>query len=475
MTVQFEIHNSKFIILNCRTRSITMIKNGLMVIALSWLAMSCGLTSETPRPAGSLRFSADTVFFDTVFTSVGSVTKRLRVFNDSKDPVTINSIALGSSQSPYRLIVSGEEGSSFQNTRILGEDSILLLVSVEINPMDEDLPFIVKDSIVFNTEPTPQDVKLISWGQDAHFLNDSILACNTTWTGDRPYVIFNSVLVDSLCHLTIEEGAQIFSHNGSSIFVQGTIDVQGSAESPVVFRNDRLDERFENAPGQWRGIFFLEGSKGNTINNAVIRNAEFGIWLGTPDEDDDPDLVIRNSIIENMANTGLIAFTSDLHAENLLINNCAEFVLGNFAGGNYSYNHCTFANFSFDFFRQQPSVAVADNFVLADNSVITGDINLTLTNSIIWGGFADELLLDQSAGQGFVTIFDSNIIRSSIANLGANAINADPLFIDAANFDYRLDTLSPAKDQGITTLITIDLDGNMRDANPDLGAYERIE
>ncbi len=192
-----------------------------------------------------LRFSTDTVFFDTVFTQISTeirnVTKRFRVYNDNDNAVRVSEISLtGGNNSAYTLFVNGRPGSSFADTRILGGDSILVLVEVSIDPQDASLPFVVEDQVNFNTNGNQQDVKLVSWGQDANFLRDSVLACNTRFTADKPYVIYNSILVDTLCNLTIDPGAQIFSHNGSFIFIRGSIDVQGSAKDKVLFSNDRL-------------------------------------------------------------------------------------------------------------------------------------------------------------------------------------------------------------------------------------------
>jgi len=53
-----------------------------------------------------------------------------------------------------------------------------------------------------------------------------------------------------------------------------------------------------------------------------------------------------------------------------------------------------------------------------------------------------------------------------------------PRFVNVADGDYHLDTLSAAKDCGKFLNIIeyqLDLDGNRRDSLPDLGAYERIE
>jgi len=67
----------------------------------------------TNNPDVRLRFSADTLLFDTVFTSIGSITKRLRVFNDDHHAVIISEILLGTSDSPYTVTVNGFEGNSF--------------------------------------------------------------------------------------------------------------------------------------------------------------------------------------------------------------------------------------------------------------------------------------------------------------------------------------------------------------------------
>ncbi|MDX1627370.1 MAG: right-handed parallel beta-helix repeat-containing protein, partial [Fulvivirga sp.] len=327
-----------------------------------------------------LRFSADTVLFDTVFTSRQSITQRLRVFNDAEKAVRIDQISLAKGQnSPYNIFVNGQPGFHFEDVTLFGGDSLLILIEVTIDPMDENLPFLVTDQLQFNTNSNTQEVQLVAWGQDAVFLNGEVLACNTTWTADRPYVIFNSVLVDSLCTLNVEAGARIFSHAGSFILVEGTIDVAGTPNDRVTFSNDRFDEGFENAPGQWGGLIFLPGSKNNNIEFADIRNAQFGIYLGTPDDDNTYDLTIGHSRIENMGGSetftgniinvqpgyGILAISSDLYAYNTLINNCEINVVANLAGGNYRYEHCTFANFSFDFFRQNPAVVLTDNIQLA--------------------------------------------------------------------------------------------------------------
>lgn len=444
------------------------------------MAASCTPEEEqlTLDEGISLSFSTDTVLFDTLFTTLGSITKRVKVYNSTKKAIKIGRMALGNIESsPYNLILNGRSGKYFEDVSLLGGDSLMILVSVTIDPKNQDLPFLVKDSIVFDTYNLKQDVKLISYGQDAHFLKDVILPCDTKWTADRPYVIYNSVIVDSLCQLTIEKGSKIFLNNDAFLYIRGSLKVEGEKDEEVVFQNVRQDKAYKNAPGQWEGIYFLEGSKDNSINYAIIRNGIIGLRVGTPDDDEIPDVIVGNTIIENMYSAGILAFSSDIYAYNVLINNCGDYTVGNFAGGNYTYNHCTLANYNYMFFRQQPSVVFADNFILLDQSLLEMDLKVNLLNSIIWGGLNDELTLSHSGNKSFIFNSSHNIIKTNLTELDINnnVLNTDPRFENSEEYNYLLDTLSPAKDAADKSDVLFDLNGNERGSSPDIGAYERLE
>lgn len=454
-------------------------KNIIQALLTAFIVFVSCTPEEEKISSGSIQplvFSTDTVIFDTIFTQIGSITKRLIVGNPNENAVSIGSIALaGGSNSPYTILVDGVAGDRFEDEIILGNDSLLVLVSVLIDPRQENLPFLVKDSIVFTTNNILQDVKLISYGQDANFLNDSILVCNAVWDSEKPYVLSNSVLVDALCTLTVKKGVKVLSDNESFIFVKGKLIVEGDVESPVLFSNSRLDEDFANAPGQWGGIIFLPGSKENKINFTAIRNARVGLNLDTFDNDTLPEVVVSNTVIENMSASGILTIGADVYAINVLINNCAEFMTGNFGGGYHTYIHCTLSNSQSDFFRRNPSFTFTDNFSQNDRTLVS-DLVININNSIIWGDLDEELLFDVSGGTGSVLLIANSILKTNLElDINNNLLNENPRFLDPANFDYRLDTLSPAKDAGIPGDILFDLDANPRDENPDLGAYERIE
>jgi len=125
---------------------------------------------ETVKSSGELRFSRDTIFLDTVFTNISSSTRTLKIYNKSKQNITIPTIELGrGEQSFYRLNVDGIPGKSFENIEILSKDSIFIFVEATIDFSRVTNP-IYTDSIVFDSENNFQDVKLVTLVQDAHFL-----------------------------------------------------------------------------------------------------------------------------------------------------------------------------------------------------------------------------------------------------------------------------------------------------------------
>lgn len=451
-----------------------LVKRLFILLMVVSLIISCKPNSpEFGLAPIQLRFSTDTVYFDTLLTTVTSITKRLRVYNDDSKAVTIAHIDISNESNAFSMIVNGVEDNNFDNTDLLAGDSLLILLKANLQDQNLDLPYVVEEAVSFSTNGIEQQVPVIAWGQDAHFLRDSILVCNSVWKAGKPYVIYDNILIDSLCNLTIAPGTRVFSHIGSIIYVKGTLNAEGNAVAPILFTNDRFDNGFDNAPGQWGGIVFIEGSKSNTLNFTQIRNARNGVWLGTPDTDDIPDLVMNNSIIENMSGSGILSFTSDLEMSNSLINNCVDFNFAGLAGGNYNFKHNTFANFGYGFFRNQPIMVFTNNLQLSDGSVIIDDLHASLTNNIIWGNQPDEIQFSQSGDKLFDVSIQNNLLKSTLPELATdNLLNKDPLFIEPLAYNYRIDSLSPAIDIGTDLGISIDLDSLLRDTKPDLGAYE---
>ncbi|AHM61210.1 hypothetical protein D770_14780 [Flammeovirgaceae bacterium 311] len=454
------------------------------LILLLISAFACMPEEEVvQREAVGLQFSTDTVFFDTLFTTERSVTKRLRVFNPSDKAVVLESIALAAgAASPYTLIVNGRSGTGFGEQRLLGGDSLLLLLEARLPANGGSKPQLASDAVVLINQGLRQEVPVVGWGQNAQFLGDQVLDCNTVFSSSLPYVIEKSVLVDSLCTLTIEKGARLYFKPGAFLYVRGTLIAEGDSSSAdrILFRNHRLDLQYENQPGQWGGIVILEGSTNNYLRYCDIRNAEVGVRLGTPDDDAEPDLILENCRLENHLQAGILCYTSDLVAVNTLVANCVGPAVANLAGGNYSYIHCTFANF-FTGQRDAPAAVFADNVVLENDELLVAELNLRLQNTIIWGNLsgANELLIDNSGGAQASLQLEHNLIRSNNTAYasGGNILNTGTGFVQFQNigtYNFRPDSLSPAVNAAKPLGIERDLSGELRDSQPDIGALEFI-
>ncbi|MEQ9466853.1 MAG: hypothetical protein RLN88_05540 [Ekhidna sp.] len=454
-------------------------RNILLVSLVLFIWMGCSTPDESVSfdPGLSLFFSNDTIAFDTLLSERRSSTRRLTVYNPNEEAIQISEIALGKRKnSDYSVIINGKPSNSVINEQIYGGDSLLILVEVNVKSRNRDLPYLVKDSIIFRWNTNQEHVKLVSYGQDGNSI-ESVSICDETWTKDRPYIISDTVLVSTGCRLTIEKGTQMYFENDAVLFVQGTLSAVGDSADHIVFRSARFDGIYDQVPGQWNGIYFLEGSTGNEIVFSEIYNAQIGLRVGTPDDDDIPDVVVSNTEIFNMSTAGILAFTSDVSVTNSLIYNCGTYLMGGFAGGNYSLTHCTLSNEPALFVQDEPTVQFSDNIVIGEDELLVDDLNLEMTNCIIWGAAREELLINNGGGASVSASLFTNIIKSEQDipdNFTSQEFNF-PGFIDSFINDYRLDTLAFAKDRGIAVGVGLDLKGATRDAKPDIGAFERIE
>ncbi len=449
----------------------------LIPIFILWTSCSEPDDSISFDPDLNILFSNDSVVFDTLLSDSRSSTRRLTIYNPNKQAIEFSRIQLGKQNtSDYSVIISGKAQNEVINERILGGDSLLVLIEVNVVPKNRNDPYLVKDSLVFNWNTNSEHVKLISWGQDGKRIRNEI-PCNITWTNNRPYIISDTVLVQPNCQLVIEPGTQIFLENNATIFIQGTLTAIGDSANHIVFRNTRFDGIYDQIPGQWNGIYFLEGSNNNEIAFAEIFNGRTGLRLGTPDDNDIPDVQVSNTEIYNMSFAGILAFTSDLNAINCLIYNCGTYLTGNFAGGNYTYQHCTFSNDPSLFVQEQPAVQFSDNIEIDNNELLTNDLTFELTNCIVWGSGEEELLISNGGGANINANLTTNIIRSS-QELPGNFTSREfnfPGFTNAISFDYSLDSLAFAKGKGTDIGILNDIRNVVRDGMPDIGAFERVE
>jgi len=461
----------------------------LILSAIFLLLNSCIKEDYNDDIEAKLSFSTDSIFFDTVFTSVGSTTAYLIIHNPYDKFLKINSIALGKgSASQYRINVNGKSSDLVRDINIAPKDSLFVLVEVSIHPNAKDAPFVVQDSLVCNVNGKIQDVKLMAWGQNAHYIDGRYNGHiqTTVWTADKPYLIYNSMMIDSLQTLTIEEGTRIYLHKDSYIIAKGQLNIRGSFDNPVIIQGDRLEQSYQNIPGQWGNLILADGSGTHNIKWTELKNGIIGIQLGGLSGGVTPTLNIENSKIENMNYAGLFSLASSINAKNLLVSNCGFYGMALLAGGNYQFLQCSFVNYWNYAQRTEPSVIVSNNFSTAEGQYIGDLVRADFGNCIIYGDKDNELILSNNQAVEFNFLFENSLIKvdDDFDTSGEQFVdiikNKDPNFVNVSELNFQIDTLSPAKDVGKLSIgqnAEFDLNNNSHtsDGKPDLGAYERLE
>lgn len=450
-----------------------------LLIMLVWL--SCKKESFTTSKDAILVTSADTLHFDTVFTSTGSTVQQIKIFNNNPDGIHIGAIQLaGGNSSPFRINVNGRPGPSVAGVDIAGGDSAYVFVTVSINPSNTNLPFLVSDSIELDYNGNRQWVQLQAYGRNAHFLHYRLIRTDEVWTADLPYVITGSLVVDSNATLKIEKGCRVYIHADAPFVVTGSLQVTGAKEDSarVLFTGDRLDEPYSSYPAGFPGLTFAASSHDNSMQFAIIRNAYQGIVVNG--SSNGTKLTLHETVIDNAYDAGLLCTNAGVTATNMLISNCGSNMV--LRGGNYSFTHCTLAAYSNSFVtHKNPALQISN----ADNGA-TYNMTAQFVNCIIWGesGYIvpNEAVVDQQGNNPFAVTFTNVLLKSqdqpAHCSLSSVLLNQDPLF-DSVNtqrqwYSFRLKQGSPAIDKGINTGTSIDLDGNPRPVGlPDLGAYEK--
>ncbi|MBK8522009.1 MAG: hypothetical protein WAT20_06495 [Ferruginibacter sp.] len=448
---------------------------------------SCKKDAFITSEFAQLSITADSLNYDTVFTTAGSITKSFKIINENNQKLKLSKVKLmGGLASAYKMNVDGVATHEVNNLDIEANDSIYVFVSVTINPNAANLPFIVSDSILINFNGNNRYVQLQAYGQNANFLSNRVLSGNTVWTNNLPYVILGSIRIDTTASLTIQPGCRIYAHADAPFIVDGTLTVNGTKMDPVTFTGDRLDEDYKNLPASWPGIYFRGSSKNNVLTYAIVKNANQAIVTEKPSVNANPKVILHQCIIDNAFDAGILSVNSSLQADNSLISNCGSNIILNY-GGVYNFTHCTVAAYSTNYIIHKNPMLSVNNFTQLASGTLTSDLNAVFRNNIFWsdeGIVTNELSVIKQGANPFIVLFEKNMYRSaadpSNSTLTGNIRNADPAFdsIDVTKniFDLRItkNAASPAINAGIATGFTKDLDDRNRNVGlPDLGCYEK--
>ncbi|MGE6356190.1 hypothetical protein ACQKCJ_20155 [Flavobacterium sp. NPDC079362] len=481
---------------------------------------SCRTDFYTVASSGNLKFSKDTVYLDTIFKNIGSATYQLKVYNKSKDDISIPTIQLKNGlNSKYRMTVdgmSGNNGKIFKDVTLLAKDSLYIFIETtaditDANPTD----FLYTDQIQFDSGANLQEVALVTLIQDAVFLypkinsdgtkekiqidgksfdgfyldeNDPINGNELLFTNKKPYVIYGFAGVPVDKTVTFQAGTRIFFHANSGLYVDnkaslqinGTISTTDKLENEIIFEGDRLESLYANIPGQWNSVILANGSKNHSINHLTLKNAITGLNIKSPDN---ATIQIKNTQIYNCAEYGILAKNANINGENIVINYAGLSSLSCIYGGNYVFTHCTFNN---NWQNTSHFAVNLSNILVGANPETNPLTQATFNNCIIYGSSTNEFNLNKSTNAEFVYQLNNCLLKFSNSTTNPDyqfktdavhynqiILNENPKFFNVSQNKFNIDNASAAFAKGNQIyVIPIDIIGKNRTSHPDLGAYQ---
>lgn len=473
----------------------------VLIAGLFFMAMmneGCKKKS-TLNSGGEVRFSTDTLAFDTVFTAAGSFTMSLRIFNPQDEKIVLSSVRLEQgNNSFFKLNVDGFAGNDIKNIEIAANDSAYVFATVKIDPTAANSPFFIEDKLIATLNGNDFSIPVQAYGQNANYIVDSVLKTQI-WSDTIPYVIIHSALVDRGQTLTIPKGCKVFMHADSRLLVDGTLITHGTKDDSVVFQGDRLDRAYfgyEGYPGEWGGIYFTSFAKDNELNYTIIKNGgntAFGTLPAAIQVNRDSSgsvtrqLYMNGVTIENSLGYGLLSFGGNIRMENSLIHTTGAQALALVEGGHYELDNCTIVNYGSDKVSHvEYPAAILLNYFKNGNTLTSWPMNDTLRNCVIYGSLQNEFVADSIDAAPCAITLKACVLKAEegkiptwVARDASVKFSIDPLFTDAAKWNFRPKTGSPLIDNGINLLSVTpriingnDLDNKTRTGTWDIGAYE---
>lgn len=433
------------------------------------LGMGCKPEEFSDSTDLQLSFSADTIAFDTVFTTVGTATHVLKIYNRNISNVRIAQILLaGGASSPFEINLDGLNGHQFADIALRANDSLYVFVRMIPPHVEQDTPLCLADSLLFVTNGNRQQIQLQAWGQNVVRHNNTYFDTDTTLTAQLPHLIYGRMTVAAGATLRIEAGARLHFHPGASLNVHGSLIASGTAEQPIVLEGDRLEKYYRDKPGQWNGVALSNTSQRCNLSWTQIRNCITALQInGLSDT-----LRLDHCQLTSCSHMALSGQRINVKANNCLIANAANACIA-LHGGTHRFIHCTVACYWGGFnFRNGVAVQLSAHDTLPPLCVM-------LENSIVYGSATNELEIAPNATYTLSHCVLRTTMDTTDSRLSHIVLDA-PKFISTAKLNFNLDTLSPAigrANSAVANLYPIDLNGNNRldDGQPDIGAYERQE
>lgn len=470
----------------------------VMSVFLGVSLSSCNDDIFSINPNDKLSFSKDTLTFDTVFSTIGSATSKIMVYNRNNFALKISHLVLaGGKKSAFKINVNGSlnANSQFDDVEIRAKDSMYIFVSVTVNPTDSVSPVFIRDSIVFQTNGVQQNVKLHAYGQDVKIMRNKQIVSDSTLTAEKPFLIYGNLTVDSAKTLTLKPGCRLYFHNNANLVVRGNLKAEGTADKPIVMRGDRLDDikfatpfPYNNVAGQWGGVFLLWNGGNHTLKHVIMTSGYVGIYYTNEDRNNVPNLEIADCRIHNFLVYGLVVQNGNVTVTNSEISNTSSYSVF-LNGGKHLFLQSTIANY-FDNSAVQPASRDKKPALMIMNLNRVTPMQTEFRNCIISGNLDNEFSLASRYLDQYNGIFDHCYIRKpdslklpQFSNI--RWYNRKDTLFKSIRYDYEKktyfnfmpDSVSPVRaiaDPAVAAQFPLDLNGNNRltGNKPDIGAYQ---
>jgi len=446
-----------------------------------------------------LEFSTDTLTFDTVFTTIGSATSKILIYNRNNVGLKISKIGIqNGSASTFRLNVDGKVSANnqFEDVEIRANDSLYVFVAATVDTQDPNSPVLIEDSITILTNSVKQKIHLEAFGQNVEILREKYILNDTTLNAKKPYFVYGYLAIDSAKTLKLDPGCKLYFHNNANLVVYGNLKAEGTLEKPIEMRGDRLDKiKFEtpfpynNIAGQWGGIYLLWNGGNHKMKHVNMNSGYVGVYFSNNDRNNLPNLEISNCRIHNFLLYGLVVQNGNVRVTNTEISNSSSYTVY-LNGGKHSFIHTTIANYFNNNDNIQPVARDKKPAVMIMNLNRIAPMETEFVNCIVSGSSENEFTIASRFIDKYKGVFRNCYLRkpkaTELPQFTANhwfekndTVFKSNRYSLMANtyFNFMPDSVSPAlgiADPIVAAQFPIDLNGNNRmiGNKPDAGAYQ---